>query len=111
MLFQNSCVVPLGITAMVSFFFELCVPDRWQATAKIAADMTRKAMIGRISVLFLLFSESAKPAWTQRNLLSLVSLQRVVERMSGGYHPWLVRQRDGHNADPFIIRQDERAGA
>jgi len=48
MLFQNSCEVPFGMTAIVNFFFPLFDPERLQLKAAIAANMINIEMIFRI---------------------------------------------------------------
>src|SRR2546425_6289234 len=54
MLFQNSCEVPFGMTAIVSFFFPLFDPERLQLKATIAANMINIEMIFRIVYLLSL---------------------------------------------------------
>ena len=53
MLFQNSCDVPLGMTAIVIFFFPDCDPDLLQLKVTIAAMMMSIEMIFRIVSFFL----------------------------------------------------------
>src|SRR5260370_2660029 len=47
----------------------------------------------------------------QASELSLVSLQRVIERMSSSYSPRLICHGDRQDADSFVVRQDERSCA
>ncbi len=47
----------------------------------------------------------------QASELSLVSLQRVIERMSSSYSPGLICHGDRQDADSFVVRQNERSCA
>src|SRR5260370_2854287 len=47
----------------------------------------------------------------QASELSLVSLQRVIERMSSSYDPRVIGPGDRQDADSFVVRQDERSCA
>src|SRR2546423_10305031 len=81
MLFQNSCDVPFGMTAMVSFF-ELPEPARLQLAAATTVKINAKVISLRIS--------------------SLVSLCRSADAFSGSDH-WIVQFTDAFNVNHHFV--------
>src|SRR5438045_4201032 len=81
MLFQNSCEVPFGITAMVSFF-ELPEPARLQFAATTTVKINAKVISLRIS--------------------SLVSLYSSADDFSGSHH-WIVQFTDAFNINHHFV--------
>src|SRR6266566_2092209 len=61
MLFQNSCDVPFGITAIVNFFFAFFDPKRLQLNATTDANTTNIEMILRTFISHFCFDQAEVP--------------------------------------------------
>src|ERR1041385_1696138 len=81
MLFQNSCEVPFGMTAMVSFFV-MPEPARLQLAAAMTVNINAKIISLRIS--------------------SLVSLRSSADACSGSDH-WIVQSTDAFNINNHFV--------
>src|SRR5205814_5827892 len=88
MLFQNSCEVPFGMTAMVSFF-ELPEPARLQLAAATTVKINAKVISLRIS--------------------SLGSLYSSADAFSGSHH-WIVQFTDAFNINHHFVARFQEHG-